>query len=152
MPAQDFDLRSRYLDVDDRLVELKTLMEEASFAEADFREKFDMSWVYHDCGLEGMVLSYHEIKAAIDRKVVSDNHLIPTYTLIKNLKTAMDYIRTSGWVPPFGADISGYRDDMNRAIHFLQPTSVMMLCCQVTHITDKSGRCRTLCVSRIPSA
>jgi hypothetical protein len=93
MPAQDFDLRSRYLDVDDRLVELKTLMEEASFAEADFREKFDMSWVYHDCGLEGMVLSYHEIKAAIDRKVVSDNHLIPTYTLIKNLKTAMDYIR-----------------------------------------------------------
>ncbi|PZQ50044.1 MAG: hypothetical protein DI556_08190 [Rhodovulum sulfidophilum] len=32
------------------------------------------------------------------------------------LGTAMDYIRASGWVPPFGADISGYRDDMNRAI------------------------------------
>jgi len=32
------------------------------------------------------------------------------------LGTAMEYIRTSGWVPPFGADISGYRDDMNRAI------------------------------------
>jgi Fic family protein len=93
MAVQDFDLRSRYLDVDDRLVELKTLMEEASFAEADFREKFDMSWVYHDCGLEGIVLSYHEIKAAVDRKVASDNHLLPTYTLIKNLKTAMDFIR-----------------------------------------------------------
>ena len=86
MAAQDFDLRSRYLDVDDRLVELKTLMEEASFSMADFREKFDMSWIYHDCGLEGIVLSYHEIKAAIDRKVASDNHLLPTYTIIKNLK------------------------------------------------------------------
>ncbi|MEW5855700.1 MAG: Fic family protein, partial [Myxococcota bacterium] len=68
-------------------------MEEASFSMADFREKFDMSWIYHDCGLEGIVLSYHEIKAAIDRKVASDNHLLPTYTIIKNLKSAMDFIR-----------------------------------------------------------
>ena len=29
---------------------------------------------------------------------------------------AGDYIRSSGWVPPFGADISGYRGDMDRAI------------------------------------
>lgn len=93
MPVQDFDLRSRYLDVDDRLVELKTLMEEASFTQGDFREKFDMSWIYHDCGLEGMVLSYHEIKAAMDRKVVSDTHLLPAYTVIKNLKGGVDYIR-----------------------------------------------------------
>jgi Fic family protein len=93
MPVQDFDLRSRYLDVDDRLVELKTLMEEAHFTQADFKEKFDMSWIYHDCGLEGLVLSYHEIKAAVDRKVVSDSHLIPTYTVIKNLKAGVDYIR-----------------------------------------------------------
>ncbi|MFC0216848.1 multiple sugar transport system substrate-binding protein [Pseudochelatococcus lubricantis] len=32
------------------------------------------------------------------------------------MAAATEYIRTSGWVPPFGADISGYRDDMNRAI------------------------------------
>lgn len=37
-------------------------------------------------------------------------------TKYRFLGTAMDYIRTSGWVPPFGADISGYRDDMDRAI------------------------------------
>jgi len=93
MPVQDFDLRSRYLDVDDRLVELTTLVEEADFIQADFREKFDMSWINHDCGMEGIVLSYHEIKAAIDRRVATDNHLVPTYTLIRNLKTAMDFIR-----------------------------------------------------------
>lgn len=32
------------------------------------------------------------------------------------MRAAGDYIRSSGWVPPFGADISGYRDDMDRAI------------------------------------
>lgn len=93
MPVQDFDLRSRYLDVDDKLVELKTLEEEAQFIAQDFRDKFDMSWINHDCGMEGIVLSYHEIKAAIDRRVATDSHLVPTYTLIRNLKTAMDFVR-----------------------------------------------------------
>lgn len=93
MAAQDFDLRSRFLDVDDRLVELKTLEEEASFAAADFKEKFDLSWVNHDCGLEGIVLSYHEIKAALEKRNPGDSHMAPTYQLIRNLRVANDFIR-----------------------------------------------------------
>ncbi|RWR04437.1 ABC transporter substrate-binding protein [Paenirhodobacter populi] len=34
----------------------------------------------------------------------------------RHMLSAANYIRSSGWVPPFGADISGYRDDMDRAI------------------------------------
>ena len=32
----------------------------------DFIARLDFSWIYHDNALEGVVLSYHELKAAID--------------------------------------------------------------------------------------
>ena len=53
---------------------------------AEFDEKFDQSWIYHDNALEGVVLSYHELKAAIDKKIISDVTLIPMYEEIKNHK------------------------------------------------------------------
>jgi Fic family protein len=60
---------------------------------ADFDEKFDVSWIYHDNALEGVVLSYHELKAAIDKKIISDVSLIPMYEEIKNHKLAIEFVR-----------------------------------------------------------
>jgi Fic family protein len=59
----------------------------------DFRDKFDFSWIYHDNALEGVVLSYSELKAAIDTKIISDVTLIPMYEEIKHQKTAIGWIR-----------------------------------------------------------
>src|SRR5678815_2828529 len=60
---------------------------------AQFDEKFDQSWIYHDNALEGVVLSYHELKAAIDKKIISDVTLIPMYEEIKNHKAAIEMVR-----------------------------------------------------------
>jgi Fic family protein len=60
---------------------------------AQFDEKFDQSWIYHDNALEGVVLSYHELKAAIDKKIISDVTLIPMYEEIKNHKSAIEMVR-----------------------------------------------------------
>src|SRR5689334_23719338 len=60
---------------------------------ADFDEKLDVSWIYHDNALEGVVLSYHELKAAIDKKIISDVTLIPMYEEIKNHKSAIEIVR-----------------------------------------------------------
>jgi Fic family protein len=60
---------------------------------ADFDEKLDVSWIYHDNALEGVVLSYHELKAAIDKKIISDVSLIPMYEEIKNHKAAIELVR-----------------------------------------------------------
>src|SRR5437867_8987032 len=60
---------------------------------AQFDEKFDQSWIYHDNALEGVVLSYHELKAAIDKKIISDVTLIPMYEEIKNHKSAIELVR-----------------------------------------------------------
>lgn len=60
---------------------------------ADFDEKLDISWIYHDNALEGVVLSYHELKAAIDKRIISDVSLIPMYEEIKNHKAAIESMR-----------------------------------------------------------
>jgi Fic family protein len=58
-----------------------------------FQERLDMSWIYHDCALEGSVLSFHELKSAIDKDVISDVSLIPTYDEIRAQKNAIDFVR-----------------------------------------------------------
>jgi Fic family protein len=60
---------------------------------AEFDDKLDQSWIYHDNALEGVVLSYHELKAAIDKKIISDVTLIPMYEEIKNHKAAIELVR-----------------------------------------------------------
>ncbi len=60
---------------------------------AKFQEQLDMSWIFHDTALEGSVLSFHELKSAIDRDVVSDVSLIPTYDEIRAHKAAIDFVR-----------------------------------------------------------
>ena len=59
----------------------------------DFDEKLDISWIYHDNALEGVVLSYHELKAAIDKRIISDVSLIPMYEEIKNHKASIEWVR-----------------------------------------------------------
>jgi Fic family protein len=53
----------------------------------------EISAIYHDSALEGVVLSYSEIKAAIDTKIISDVSLIPSYEEIKHYKTATAFVR-----------------------------------------------------------
>jgi Fic family protein len=60
---------------------------------AQFQERLDMSWIFHDTALEGTVLSFHELKSAIDRDVVSDVSLIPTYDEIRAHKASIDLAR-----------------------------------------------------------
>lgn len=87
-----------------KLTEIDTKMDElrhrelrytngASWIVTNFYDKLDLSWIYHDNALEGVVLSYSELKAAIDKKIISDVTLIPTYEEIKNHKAAIEYIR-----------------------------------------------------------
>ena len=59
----------------------------------EFNERLDFSWIYHDNALEGTVLSFHELNAAIDERIVSDATLITTYDDIANHKRAIGYVR-----------------------------------------------------------
>jgi Fic family protein len=60
---------------------------------SDYRSKLDISWLFHDNALDGVVLSYSELKAAIDQRIISDVSLIPTYEEVRTHKQAADYLR-----------------------------------------------------------
>ena len=59
----------------------------------DYRDRVDVSWIFHDNALEGVVLSYSELKAAIDQRIISDVTLIPMYEEVRNHKAAVDFVR-----------------------------------------------------------
>jgi Fic family protein len=80
--------------IDGKLKELERLLEvQDERTLIDFQERIDMSWIYYDTALEGTVLSRHELKSAIDKDVVSDVSLIPTYDEIRAHKAAIDFVR-----------------------------------------------------------
>lgn len=88
----DFDVRSRFIDLDERTEELNALLRDLAEEADSFKEKCKIAYIYHDCALDGIVLTYQEIRAAVDRKVMSDTALIPTYQEIKNHCEALELI------------------------------------------------------------
>jgi Fic family protein len=73
---------------------LRTLLDRAEEGvTAAFDSALDLSWIYHDNALEGVVLHYHELKAAVDPRIISDSSLIPMYDEICAHKKAIDLVR-----------------------------------------------------------
>jgi Fic family protein len=61
----------------------------------EYTESFDMSWIYHDSALEGVVYTFQELKTAIDPNitVVPDSSLQPVCEEIRRHKAAIDLVR-----------------------------------------------------------
>src|ERR1051325_6561629 len=83
----------RFFDMDSQLTALRERQSRVTPALiGEFERRLEISWIYHDSALEGVVLSYAEIKAAIDKKIISDVTLIPSYEEIKNFKLAVEWV------------------------------------------------------------
>lgn len=87
-------METKYFSVDAKVEALREMrMRAPAIVLSEFDDKLDQSWIYHDNALEGVVLSYHELKAAIDKKIISDITLIPMYEEIKHHKSAIELVR-----------------------------------------------------------
>jgi len=85
---------AKFFELDTRMETLRTKL--ASFPVAiagDYQQRLDVSWLFHDNALEGVVLSYSELKAAIDQRIISDVTLIPMYEEVRVHKQALDFVR-----------------------------------------------------------
>lgn len=89
----DFDVRSRFIDIDEKTDEIEALLGQMPEERESFDEKCKIAYIHHDCALDGIVLTYHELRAAVDRKVMSDSTLLPTYQEIKNHCDALELIQ-----------------------------------------------------------
>ena len=85
---------SRFFELDAKLEALhgRRQTEDPRIIDA-FHEKLDIGWIYHDNALESVVLSYSEIRDALDRKIISDVSLVNLYEEIRNHKTAIDFVK-----------------------------------------------------------
>jgi Fic family protein len=61
-------------------------------------DSFDMSWIYHDSALEGVVYTFEELRTALagPAQPVTDSSLQPTYDDIRRHKEAIDFVRDFG--------------------------------------------------------
>ena len=59
----------------------------------EFQDKFDMSWIYHDCALEGQVLTPQEIWTALNTQIRSDSAFQPALADVRSHKKAIEFIR-----------------------------------------------------------
>ncbi len=75
----------------------------------DFQQRFDMSWIYHDSALEGVVHSFPELTAALDSKLASSSALLPAYDEIRQHKAAIDLVRELGEKKRAAVDLDALR-------------------------------------------
>ena len=84
--------RTRYLDLDARSEDVRQLMRERPHDTRDFLAKYELSWIYHEAALEGMVLTHAELRQAFEETVV-DSSMVHAFTEIRNQRNAIDFIK-----------------------------------------------------------
>jgi Fic family protein len=60
----------------------------------EFLDKYEMGWVYHECALEGMVLTHAELRQALDPNPgMVDSSMVHAFTEVRNQRAAIDFIK-----------------------------------------------------------
>jgi Fic family protein len=87
-------MRSRYVDIDDRMDDLADRMRADPDLATDFYEKYELSWLYHENALEGVVYSPQELATALAGPTLTDATFVSALQEIRNHKTALDLVRS----------------------------------------------------------
>jgi Fic family protein len=61
----------------------------------EFQQRMDVSWIYHDNAMEGVVLTHAELNAAMDPALISDTSLVAAYDDIIKHREAIEHVRGS---------------------------------------------------------
>lgn len=82
------------LDERSAVLEAKLAKTPEDFQRA-YRENFDMSWIYHDSALEGVVYTQQELQSAVDPTypVPPDSSIQPTCEEIRRHREALEFVR-----------------------------------------------------------
>lgn len=97
-------IRDSFRDIDDRTDDLRDLASRHPEIWGDFLRSYELSWIYHENALEGIVLTHAELTSALRGRPLSPD----TYADIRGLKVALDMVRKE-------ADELGGKIDMELA-------------------------------------
>lgn len=86
-------MRTRFVDIDDRMEDLADRMRAAPDLGEEFQRRYELSWLYHENALEGVVYSSQELATALANQPLADATFIGALQEIRNHKTAIDLVR-----------------------------------------------------------
>jgi Fic family protein len=86
-------MRSRYLEIEDRTQDLAELFRDEPALATEFLRKYELSWIYHENALEGVVFSGQELESALALQAVAEASAVNAFRDVRNLKTAIDIVR-----------------------------------------------------------
>ena len=86
--------RDSFRDIDDRTEDLRDLVEENPDIWSEFITNFELSWVYHENALEGIVLTHAELTSALRGRPIAPE----TYHDIRNMALGIDLLANSSTV------------------------------------------------------
>jgi Fic family protein len=86
-------MRTRYVDIDDRMEDLADRLRGQPEIVQDFLSKYELSWLYHENALEGVVYSGQELATALANAPLADVTFVSALQEIRNHKVALDLVR-----------------------------------------------------------
>jgi Fic family protein len=87
-------VKERYQEIDEKNATLRECLDAHKERGREFLERYEMSWVYHDSALEGVIYSAQELQTALHPGVMAaEASLMPIVLEIRNHKAAIEYLR-----------------------------------------------------------
>ncbi len=86
-------MRIRFVDIDDRMEDLADRMRGNDDLAEEFLRRYELSWLYHENALEGVVYTGQELATALDNPAIADAAFVNAFQEIRNHKTAIDLVR-----------------------------------------------------------
>lgn len=81
--------RDSFRDIDDRTDDLKDLIAQHPDIFKEFQTRYELSWIYHENAMEGIVLSHAELTSALMGRPIAPE----TYGDIRNMRLGIDMVR-----------------------------------------------------------
>jgi Fic family protein len=86
-------MRTRFVDIDDRMDDLSDRMRGDPEVAEEFLRRYELSWLYHENALEGVVYTGIELATALENVPVADATFVSALQEIRNHKVAIDFVR-----------------------------------------------------------
>jgi Fic family protein len=86
-------MRTRFVDIDDRMDDVADRMRGDADLTAEFLKMYELSWLYHENALEGLVYTGQELATALANQPLADATFVTALQEIRNHKVAMDVVR-----------------------------------------------------------
>jgi Fic family protein len=86
--------RTQFLDLDDRTEDVRELMRGRPRETREFLDKYELGWVYHECALEGMVLTHSELRQALEPNPgMVDSSMVHAFAEVRNQRAVIEFIK-----------------------------------------------------------